>query len=90
VAFELQRPRLRPFFEKLEKKQEKLEKTTKLLARGIEPRISVWKAGLLTIIRPQHFLLERRKKYESNLLKYCENIVKKDSLYPLIKQHVLL
>ena len=26
VAFELQRPRLRPFFEKLEKKQEKLEK----------------------------------------------------------------
>jgi hypothetical protein len=26
VAFELQRPRLRPFFEKLEKKQKKIEK----------------------------------------------------------------
>jgi hypothetical protein len=51
--------------------------------------ISVWKAGLLTN-RPQNFLLERRKKYESNLLKYCENIVKKDSLYPLIKHHVPL
>jgi hypothetical protein len=75
VAFELQRPRLRPrlrpFFEKLEKKQEKLEKKAKLLARGIEPRMSVWKAGLLTI-RPQNFLLERGKKYESNLSKYCQ------------------
>jgi hypothetical protein len=71
VAFELQRPRLRPFFEKLEKKQEKLEKKAKLAARGIEPQISVWKAGLLTI-RPRNFLLERRKKYENNLLKYCQ------------------
>jgi hypothetical protein len=71
VAFELQRPRLRPFFEKLEKKQEKLEKKAKLPARGIEPRISVWKAGLLTI-RPLNFLLVRRKKYESNLSKYCQ------------------
>ena len=44
------------FFEKLEKKQEKLEKKAKLPARGIEPRISVWKAGLLTI-RPRNFLL---------------------------------
>jgi hypothetical protein len=51
-GFELQRPRLRPFFEKLEKKQEK----AKLPARGIEPRISVWKAGLLTI-RSRNFLL---------------------------------
>ena len=49
MAFELQRPRLRPFFEKLEKK---------LPARGIEPQITVWKAGLLTI-RPQNFLSER-------------------------------
>ena len=55
MAFELQRPRLRPFFEKLEKKQEKLEKKAKLPARGIEPQIFVWKAGLLTI-RPRNFL----------------------------------
>ena len=60
MAFELQRPRLRPFFEKLEKKQEKLEKKAKLPAKGIEPRISVWKAGLLTI-RPPNFLLERAR-----------------------------
>ena len=75
MAFELQRPRLRPFFEKLEKKQEKLEKKAKLPARGIEPQISVWKAGLLTI-RPQN---RERKKYESNLSKFCQNIVKKDT-----------
>jgi hypothetical protein len=71
VAFELERPRLRPFFEKLEKKARKTRKKAKLPARGIEPRNSVWKADLLTI-RPQNFLLERRKKYERNLLKYCQ------------------
>ena len=36
-------------FEKLEK----LEKNTKLPERGIEPQISVWKAGLLTIRQGQ-------------------------------------
>jgi hypothetical protein len=41
VAFELQRPRLRPFFEKLEKKTKKNLKKTKLPAREIEPRIPV-------------------------------------------------
>jgi hypothetical protein len=71
VAFELQKPSLRSFFEKLEKKARKTRKKAKLPARGIEPQISVWKAGLLTI-RPRNFLLERRKKYESNLLKYCQ------------------
>ena len=71
MAFELQRPRLRPFFEKLEKNARKTRKKAKPPARGIEPRISVWKAGLLTI-RPRNFLLERGKKYESNLSKYCQ------------------
>jgi hypothetical protein len=71
VAFELQRPRLRPFFEKLEKNQEKLEKKAKLPARGIEPRISVWKAGLLTI-RPRNFLLERGRSMKV----ICQNFVK--------------
>ena len=49
VAFELQRPRLRPFFEKLKKQTRKTRKKAKLPARGIEPQIFVWKAGLLTI-----------------------------------------
>ena len=59
------------FFEKLEKKQEKLEKKAKLPARGIEPRIPVWKAGLLTI-RPRNFLLERGEELWNNLSKYCQ------------------
>ena len=61
MAFELQRPRLRPFFEKLGKKAKKLEKNTKLPARGIEPRITVWKAGLLTT-RPQNFLIMKEEE----------------------------
>jgi hypothetical protein len=70
VAFELQRPRLRPFFEKLEKKQEKLEKKQNCQQGELNP-------GFLLTIRPRNFFLERRKKYESNLLKYCEILSKK-------------
>ena len=45
-----------PFFEKLEKKCKK----AKLPEEGIEPQISEWKAGLLTI-RPPNFISERGK-----------------------------
>ena len=42
-------------------KARKTRKKAKLPARGIKPRISVWKAGLLTI-RPRNFLLEREEE----------------------------
>ena len=64
------------FFEKLEKKSKEKQKKVKLPARGFETRISVWKAGPLTI-RPRNFLLKRRKSIKTNLSKFFQIIVKK-------------
>ena len=52
-------------------------------ARGIEPRVTVWMAGLLTI-RPRNFLLGRGR----SMKQICQNIVKKDASWEIFGSEI--